>query len=96
MRGARRSQTLPQDIQDLSLTEQLSVLAELMRRYLVQYNGFCPFIDRAVAFRLMHWNESYRYGLDGQFIERIDGPFRPGQATVRIGNKVVAGLFRPE
>ncbi len=84
---------LPRELHDPFLVEKIPALAELMRPYLEEHNGACPFFGRAVAFRLVHWDESFRFSLDGRLLERSEGRFTPGRATARIGNKTVEGLF---
>jgi hypothetical protein len=80
---------LPQEIANLPLAEQMPALAGVMRAYLEEYGGQCPFFGRVTGFRLVQWHESVRFTVGGEFIEVVPGRFRRAQTTLTIGNKTV-------
>ncbi len=84
---------LPEGIVDLPLVDQMPALAALMRAYLETYRGECPFFGRVRGFRLVRREDSLRFSTDGEFIERIEGPFRRPHAELKIASKTVESLF---
>lgn len=84
---------LPEEIVDLPLAEQILALAASMRAYLDKYGGECPFFGRVLGFRLVRREDSLRFSPDGEFVDRIGGPFRRPHAELNIANKSVVSLF---
>ncbi len=84
---------LPEGIVDLPLVDQMPALAALMRTYLEQYGGYCPFFGRVRGFRLVRGEDSVRFSTDGEFIERIDGQFSHPHVELTVGNKTVESPF---
>jgi hypothetical protein len=60
---------LPEGLVDLPLADQMAVLETLMRAYLDEYRGECPFFGRVTGFRLVRREESIRFSPDGKFVE---------------------------
>ena len=80
---------LPEEIVNWPLAEQMPAVAGLMRTYLEEHGGQCPFFGRVTGFRLVRWHESVRFTANGEFIEVVQGRFRRAQTTLTIGNKTV-------
>jgi hypothetical protein len=75
---------IPDTILRLPLAEQLAALPELMRAYLVEYRGACPFFGLVKSFLYVCYQDYYRFDRDCRFIERIDKPFRRGSCFVSL------------
>lgn len=69
---------------ELPIDEQLAALPPLMQAYLRKYNGACPFFGKVTGFRFVRCLDFFRFDEDGQFIERIEEPFRRGEASVSL------------
>jgi hypothetical protein len=68
----------------LPLDELLAYLPELMRGYLVEYGGNCPFFGKVTGFLYVRCMDYFQFNREGQFIEHVEKPFRRGVVTVRI------------
>jgi hypothetical protein len=75
---------LPEGLVDLPLADQMAALQTLMRAYLDEYKGQCPFFGRVRGFRLVRREASIRFNADGKFVERIEGSFQRPHAELRI------------
>lgn len=82
--GHRRWTTIeiPPAILELPLAEQLEALPELMTEYRRLYNGCCPFFGKLVGFKFVRLVDYFQFDAEGQFVERIDKPYRQGQVSV--------------
>jgi len=84
--GHRRWTTvqIPEAILNLPLEEQLQRLPELMKAYLKEYRGACPFFGNVVGFRFVRLLDYFQFDKEGQFIERVNKPFRLGSCSVSL------------
>jgi hypothetical protein len=75
---------VPRPILALVLDEQLAALTELMRGYLKEYEGSCPFFGKVTGFRFVRLLDYFQFDKEGRLIERVNKPFRRGQCSVSI------------
>lgn len=73
---------IPTDILRLGIEGQLAALPELMRAYVKEYRGACPFFGLVRAFLYVRLRDYYRFNRDCQFIEHVQERFRRGQVEV--------------
>jgi len=68
--GNKRLTTIPvpQELQGRPLSEQMPGLIGLMNEYLEAYKGLCPFFGKATGFRLVRFDDSIRFSVDGEFV----------------------------
>lgn len=59
---------MPQAILDLALSDQLAALPELMRTYLREYNGACPFFGKVTGFRYVRCFDYFQFDKDGTLV----------------------------
>jgi hypothetical protein len=75
---------IPPAILDLPLAGQLSAVPDLMREYLQEYKGQCPFFGKVTGFRFVRCLDYFRFDPDGRFLERVDKPFRRAPCVVSL------------
>jgi hypothetical protein len=75
---------IPQPILELAVDEQLAALPELMRRYLKEYGGSCPFFGTVTGFRFVRPLDYFQFDKEGRLIELVNKPFRRGHCSVSI------------
>lgn len=85
---------IPENLAKLSFAEQIPALVELMRAYLENDGGFCPFFGKVTGFRVVHWDESFRFDSNCKFMERSAGRFRRPRTTVTIDGKPLEWVVR--
>jgi hypothetical protein len=73
---------IPQNILDLPDDYQLAALAELMEGYRLTYKGQVPFFGPLKGFKFVRLLDYFRFDKDGQFVERVDRPFRSSPCAV--------------
>jgi hypothetical protein len=76
---------VPQRTLGLALDEQLTALPELMRAYLKEHRGNCPFFGKVTGFRFVRLLDYFQFDEKGQLIGLINRPFRRGHCSVSIG-----------
>jgi len=89
--GHRRWTTipLPQILAVKPFSDQMPGLIGLMKDYLEKYKGLCPFFGKVTGFRLVRFDDSIRFNVDGEFVERVPGAFCGPRTEVRMENKPV-------
>ena len=75
---------VPARILKLPVDEQLTALPELMRAYLEEYRGACPFFGMVQSFIYVRLRGYYRFGQDCYLIEHVQGQFRRGHVEVSL------------
>ena len=75
---------VPQAILELPEDVLLAALPELMRGYLMDYGGSCPFFGKATGFRFARLLDYFQFDREGLLIERVNKPFRRGHCSVSI------------
>ena len=68
----------------LPVTEQLAALPELMRAYLEEYRGECPFFGMVRSFVYVRLRGYCRFGQDCYLIEHVQGQYRRGHVEVSL------------
>lgn len=76
---------VPEALLELAMDQQLGALAELMRGYLKEYRGSCPFFGKVTGFRFVRLLDYLQFDKEGQFIELVNKPFRRAHCSVSIG-----------
>jgi hypothetical protein len=75
---------IDQALEDMPLAERLSALPQLMRSYLHEHDGECPFFGKVTGFRYVRCLDYYQFDKDGKLVEHVDKPFRRGSAAVSL------------
>jgi len=75
---------IPHRILKLSVEAQLAWLPRLMAKYKRRNKGTVPFFGRLVGFKLVRFADHYQFDADGQLVEHVDRPFRPGACWVEL------------
>ena len=73
---------VPDKIVRLSLEEQLRALPDLMRAFLREYGGACPFFGVVTGFVYVRYRDYYRFDADCQRVEHVQERFRRGQVRL--------------
>lgn len=71
-------------ILSLPIEEQLAKLPHLMLAYGRQYEAQVPFFGRLTGFLYVRCLDHFRFNKEGEFIERVDRPFRHGECWVDL------------
>jgi hypothetical protein len=84
--GHRRWTTIrvPQTILNLPIEDQLAAVPKLMLAYRRRYDGQVPFFGKLTGFKFVRCLDYFQFDEQGQFIERIEKPFRRGTCFVRL------------
>jgi hypothetical protein len=75
---------IPHSILSLPLEEQLTALPGLMQAYSRQFNRQCPFFGAVTGFRFVRLLDYFQFDKDSVFVDRVEKPFRRGQASVSL------------
>ena len=75
---------IPARILKLPVDGQLAALPELMRSYLEEYRGACPFFGMVQSFIYVRLRDHYRVNHQGVFIEHVQGQYRRGHVEVSL------------
>lgn len=75
---------IPAAVLRLPVDEQLSALPELMRAYLVEYRGACPFFGLVRSFVYVRLRDHYRFDAECRFVEHGEGRFFRGHVEVSL------------
>ena len=75
---------IPQRILDLPLDDQLVALPELMEAYRQKFDEAVPFFGKLTGFRFVRLLDQYRFDVEGNLIEHVEKPFRPGPCWVEL------------
>jgi hypothetical protein len=67
---------IPRAILMLPVEVQLAAIPPLMRGYLKEYRGACPFFGMVTGFLYVRFQGCYRFHRDCEFIEYLEEPFR--------------------
>jgi hypothetical protein len=75
---------IPAAVRRLPVEEQLSALPQLMKAYLVEYRGACPFFGPVRSFIFVRLRDYYQFDQECQFIEHVQGRFYRGRVEVSL------------
>jgi hypothetical protein len=75
---------VPAAILRLPVEEQLTALPEMMKAYLEEFGGMCPFFGLATKFLFVRFRDYHVFDRNRQFVERVDKPFRRGHVEVSL------------
>lgn len=75
---------VPPKILWLPLEEQLKALPEMMKAFLEEYGGMCPFFGLVTKFLYVRFGDYHVFDKSVQFVERVEGQFRRGRAEVTL------------
>jgi hypothetical protein len=85
---------IPAAILRLALEEQLAALPELMRAYLREYKGACPFVGMVRSFIYVRLRDYYRFDKDCRFVEHVRSDSSEGTWKFLSGEQadVISGI----
>jgi hypothetical protein len=73
---------IPPHILYLPLDVQLLALPDLMRAYLNEFHGHCPFFGRVRGFKYVRLIDYFQFNQEGVLIGQVHEPFRRGHVEV--------------
>ena len=76
---------IPQTILDVPIDDQLAAVPELMRAYLLKYDGQCPFFGAVTGFKLVRLRDYFQFDGQGVLLKHVEKQFRRGQVSVELG-----------
>ncbi len=75
---------LPGAVLRAPIEDQLAALPRLMRAYLKEYRGACPFFGSVTGFKFCRYRDHYQFNRDGNLVGRVERPFWRGLVEISI------------